>query len=96
MKNKTTDETPLEFFANLQIPANWRFVKEHNLTNSYGKIYEIDNLIFIRIYFFLVTCKGGILQKNMRVKPFVYEVKIDNKTSDFLNEFIKTNYGING
>jgi len=94
MKNKKNDETPLEFFANLQIPSDWKLLGDKNWMGSYGKVYQIDKDTVFRIYFITASSRGGICERNFKIDA--YKCLFDNKNSEQINEFIKTNYGVNG
>jgi len=83
------DETPQQFFDNIQIPISWRFGKNADYPNSIGRVYEIKPGIWVRIFFFTITSRGGIVECNM--KDNSKRTLIDNKTSEQLNEYIKQN-----
>ncbi len=83
------DETAQQFFDNLQIPASWRFGKYADYPNSVGRVYEIKPGIWLRIFFFTLANRGGIVECNMKENN--KKILIDNKNSTSINEYIQQN-----
>jgi hypothetical protein len=84
------DETAQQFFDNLHLPANWVFCKTADYENSIGRVYYLKENVFVRVYFFTPAGRGGMVENN--TKTGVIKNLIDNKTSEQINEFLKTNY----
>jgi hypothetical protein len=95
MKRKPSipDETPLEFFANLQIPAKWKFICDSNFNCgngwfSYGKMYELEKGIVWRICFYLPANRGAICERDSNGTPPKFSCILNNKQAPEVNEFI--------
>lgn len=82
------DETVDQFFLALKIPPEWQFRKMANWDSTTGRVYEIEQSIFFRVFFDDIPKRGGICQCDMRKRDPVFNCLISNKRSRKLNEWI--------
>jgi len=90
------DETPLEFFQTIEIPADWRFIEKDKFQYapvsgcwSYGYWYWVDTGIKVRIVFSTPKCRGGLLVVDIRYDPPKKQSLLDNKQGKEFNLALK-------
>jgi len=74
--------------SRVQIPDIWQFTGTSSTQNSTGRLYEVEKNVHIRIFFDLVTCRGGLCMRDSRNRSMKYTATTWNKTSETLNEWI--------
>jgi hypothetical protein len=89
---RAKDETPSEFFSAVRLPTEWKFLGRNNGTDTIGFIYRINDKTVARLWFDLVTKRGGIgTRTDDYPNPPKYCCVIWNKRATALNEWIQNN-----
>lgn len=98
-KHYLKDETPLQFFAAIEIPEGWRLIEKDKFQYapvpgvwSYGYWYWVDRALKVRLTFITPACRGSLLVVDLSDLKTAFSTPFLNKQgNDFNTELQKWN-----